>query len=177
MVMGIAFIGMTLFGMFFFLAAQSAALAPRKEVPSLIPASNSRPAENFLPNWSRGCPAAIDVTVISTMQLLTLAGAAASPGYALQVAEDRKMAAHFEACRAMGVDFVPVAVESLGGWSEEAIANIKKIGRLFGQRTGSPPGDSIRHLFQRLSISLWRGNAIMWGSRLPIHSAWVDGND
>ena len=34
---------------------------------------------------------------------------------ALQVAEDRKMAAHFEACRAVGVDFVPVAVESLGG--------------------------------------------------------------
>ena len=161
----------------FFSAAQSAALAPRKEVPSLIPASNSRPADIFLPNWSRGRPAAIDVTVISTMQPLTLAGAAASPGYALQVAEDRKMAAHFEACRAVGVDFVPVAVESLGGWSEEAIANIKKIGRLLGQRTGSPPGDSIRHLFQRLSISLWRGNAIMWGSRLPIHSAWVDGND
>ena len=139
----------------FFSAAQSAALAPRKEVPSLIPASNSRPADIFLPNWSRGRPAAIDVTVISTMQPLTLAGAAASPGYALQVAEDRKMAAHFEACRAVGVDFVPVTVESLGGWSEEAIANIKKIGRLLGQRTGSPPGDSIRHLFQRLSISLW----------------------
>ena len=30
--------------------------APRKEVPSLIPASNSRPADIFLPNWSRGRP-------------------------------------------------------------------------------------------------------------------------
>ena len=48
------------------------------------------------------------------MQPLTLAGAAASPGYALQVAEDHKMASHFEACRAVGVDFVPVVVESLG---------------------------------------------------------------
>ena len=110
-VMGIVFIGMILFGMFFS-AAQSAALAPRKEVPSLIP---SCPTDIFLPNWSRGCPAALDVTVISSMQPLTLAGAAASPGYALQVAEDHKMVAHFEACRAVGVDFVPVAVESLGG--------------------------------------------------------------
>ena len=40
----------------------------------------------------------------------------------------------------MGVDFVPVAVESLGGWSEEAIVNIKKIDQLLGQRTGSPLG-------------------------------------
>ena len=62
-----------------FAASQSAALAPRKEVPSLIPGSQSRPADIFLPNWCRGQPAALDVTVISTMQPLTLAGAAAEP--------------------------------------------------------------------------------------------------
>ena len=58
-----------------FAASQSAALAPRKEVPSPIPGSQSRPADIFLPNWCRGQPAALDVTVISTMQPLTLAGA------------------------------------------------------------------------------------------------------
>ena len=35
-------------------AAQSAALAPRKEIPSLIPGSSSRPADIYLPNWERG---------------------------------------------------------------------------------------------------------------------------
>ena len=49
-------------------AAQSAALAPRREVPSLIPGSQSRPADVYLPNWHRGCPAALDITVISPLQ-------------------------------------------------------------------------------------------------------------
>ena len=40
-----------------FAAAQSAALAPQKEVPALIPGSASRPADVFLPNWNRGRPA------------------------------------------------------------------------------------------------------------------------
>ena len=40
--------------------------------------------------------------VIFSMHPLTLAGAAASPGYALKVAEDGKMAAHFEAIDSRG---------------------------------------------------------------------------
>ena len=44
-----------------FSAAQSAALAPRQEAPALIPGSQSRPADVFLPIWSRGRPAALVV--------------------------------------------------------------------------------------------------------------------
>ena len=57
-------------------AAQSAALAPRREVPSLIPGSMSRPADVYLPSWKRSHPAAMGVTVISTMQPATIQGAA-----------------------------------------------------------------------------------------------------
>ena len=35
-----------------FAAAQSASLAPQKEMPSLIPGSSARPADVFLPQWS-----------------------------------------------------------------------------------------------------------------------------
>ena len=55
-----------------FSAAQSAALAPRREVPSLIPGSSSRPADVYFPCWKRGQPAALDVSVISTLQQLTV---------------------------------------------------------------------------------------------------------
>ena len=48
-----------------FSAAQSAALAPSKEMPNLIPDSYSRPANVFFPTWSCGRPAALDVQVIS----------------------------------------------------------------------------------------------------------------
>ena len=45
-----------------FLAARSAALAPTREAPSVVPDSRSRPADILLPTWSRGRPAALDVT-------------------------------------------------------------------------------------------------------------------
>ena len=71
-----------------FSAAQTAALAPRKEVPSLIPGTSSRPADVYLPNWMRGQPAALDVHVISTLQQLTLKEAAVTQGHALSVGEE-----------------------------------------------------------------------------------------
>ena len=69
-----------------------------------------------------------------------------------------------------------LAVELLGGWSQEAALQISRIGRLVGPRLGTTPAETVSHLFQRLSICLWRGNATMWARRLPSHSAWSDGN-
>ena len=158
-----------------FSAAQSAALAPRKEASSLIPGSSSHPADIYLPNSCRGRPAALDVTVISTLQSLTLTGAASTQGHALRVGEERKTAAHHAASRFVGVVFIPLVVKSLGGWSEKAVHNISRIGRLLALRTGAQLSVSMRHLFQRLAISLWRGNATMWSQRLPTLPTWVDG--
>ena len=109
------------------------------------------------------------------MQHLTQAGAAITPGYALRVGEERKMVTHAEAVRSVGIDFVPIVAETLGGWSEEAIHTIKSIGRLQGLRLGIPPPDSTRHLFQRLAISLWKGNATLWIQCQPTRPAKVDG--
>ena len=55
-----------------FSAVQSAALSPRREVPSLVPDSLSHPADVYLPHWSHGRPATVDVTVISPLQCHTL---------------------------------------------------------------------------------------------------------
>ena len=151
-----------------FHAARSAALAPRKEVPSLILGSQSLPAVILRPNWERGQPAAMDVTVISSFQPLTLRGAASSAGHALSVGEHRKMSAHAPACRAVGVSFIPLAFEALGSKSEATTTSLSRIGRILGQRLGVSPAVSIRHLFQRCSVSLWRGNAALWLHRFPI---------
>ena len=86
------------------------------------------------------------------------------------------MVAHNAEYRGVGVSFVPLAVESLGGWSQEAALQISRIGRLVGQRLGTTPAEAVSHLFQRLSICLWRGNATMWARHFPSHSAWTDGN-
>ena len=94
-VMGIEFTNMTLRDALFS-AAQSAAL--RRELPSLIPDSHSRPADVFLPSWKGG---ALDITVISTLQQLTVQGAATVQGHALLLGEERKLSAHTEACRSV----------------------------------------------------------------------------
>ena len=91
--------------------AQSAALAPRREVPSLIPGSMSRPADVFLPSWKRGHPAAMDVTVISTMQPANIQDAATTRGHPLLVGEAQKLSAQADACNEVGVSFIPIAFE------------------------------------------------------------------
>ena len=116
----------------------------------------------YLPNWDRGRPAALDVSVISTLQQLTLSGAANVTGYALSVAEDRKRASHEASCRDVGVSFVPLIFESLGGLSDLGCKTLHSIGRQLGLRVGVPISDSVRHLFQRCSVCLWRGNATLW---------------
>ena len=73
-----------------FSAAQTAAIAPRKEVPLLIPGTCSHAANIFLPIWQRGQPATQDVTVISTLLQSTAEGATVTQGYALVVGEERK---------------------------------------------------------------------------------------
>ena len=60
----------------------------------------------------------LDVPVISTLQQRTLQGAAETQSYVLSVGEERKMVAHVASCRAVGISFIPLVVESLGGWSE-----------------------------------------------------------
>ena len=144
-------------------------------MPSLIPGTKSHPANVYLPNWMRGQPAALDVHIISTLQQLTLKEAAVTQGHALSVGEERKRAAHSEACHSVGVTFIPMVVETLGGWGEEVALTVKNIGRLQGLRLGIPPAQATRHLFQQLAINQWWGNATLWIRCLPTRSPEVDG--
>ena len=158
-----------------FSVAQSYALAPRREVPSLIPGTQSGPVEVFLPNWSRGRPAALDITIISPLQHAKLQGAAFTQGHALLVGEARKYSTHGAPCYSSGIIFVPVTFEALGGMSSLATNTVTSIGRLLGHRLGLAPQESTRHMLQRLSISLWRGIAALWIHRSLLPSPQLDG--
>ena len=67
----------------------------------------------------------IYVTVVSPLQRSLVQEASVTQGHALQVAEARKIATHDQNCRSEGIVFVPLAVETLGGWSSLAIDTIK----------------------------------------------------
>ena len=153
-----------------FNAAQSAALGPKKEALGLVPNSGARPADILLPNWSHVRQAALDVAVISPLQQLTVAEAAVIPDHALEVCVSRKLSANLPSCRDAGVECVPMVVEAQGGWAPEAIGTIRRIGDFLGQRSHpSDPTFVTKHLFGRLAITLWRGNATL--CFVPFHRA------
>ena len=153
---------------------RSAALAPKKEMLSLIPRSLSRPADIYLPYWSRGKAAAFDISVILPVQTLTVEEAAVTQGHALAVREQQKRGYHNNACREAGIHFIPLAVETFGVWSQEAAATIRQFGKLQAFRLGLLPSHCISRLFQRLSLALWRGNAWCLASRNPSFAPSVD---
>ena len=61
--------------------AASAGLAPRKEGRALLPGTNQRPADIFIPGWAGGRDAALDVMVTHPLKSGTRARAAIEPGY------------------------------------------------------------------------------------------------
>ena len=77
-----------------------------------------------LPNWAGGRDAAMDVTVVNPMQGATLVQAATTPGYALSFAFDRKARGAAEDCRRQGIAFLPLAVESFGGWHSAVLGRV-----------------------------------------------------
>ena len=159
-----------------FSAAQSAALAPTKEAPSLVPSSSSRPADIFLPTWRHGRPAALDVHIISPLHQQTVAEVACIPGHALDVGVRRKLTSHLSECRSASVDLFPLVAETLGGLAKDTISMVRSIGRVLSQRASSPdPSTSTKHLFGRLAIALWRGNACSWLHRVPSTPPSLDG--
>ena len=143
-------------------AAQSAALGPTKESPDLIPNSASRPADVFLPNWSGGRPAALDIHVISPLQPLTIAESAITQGHALNVGIQRKLSNNLQARRSVGISCISLVAESLRGLSKEFIDTISSIGKSISLRSGCNVDHNVtKHLFGRVGITLWRGNAAL----------------
>ena len=149
---------------------------PGREDRALIPGSDSRPADVLIPNWSNGRDTALDVTVVNPLQRALVAQAAVHPGHALTTRFNEKMTKHGEACRRAGMAFIPLVVETLGGWGEQADMQIKKLGAALARHIGQDESEKTRHLFQRLAVLLAKGNAALFLNRVPCHpSPVIDG--
>ena len=108
---------------------------------------------------------------------LTLSEAARTQGHALQVGVQRKLASNLPSCRSVGMTCIPLVAETLGGLAEDFISTIRDIGRSICLRSGADRHSvTIKHLFERVSIALWRGNASMLIYRSPTLSPVLDGH-
>ena len=69
---------------------------------------------------------------------------------------------------ALGLHFIPLVAETLGGLADDTIQTVRSIGKAIADRVGTTnSSNSSKHLFGRLAIALWRGNACLWLHRLP----------
>ena len=149
-------------------AAVKAALGPTREGRFLLPGGDRRPADVFIPNWTRGRDSALDVTVTHCLQAATVAEAAVTPGYAAAEAYRRKMDATAEDCEREGIEFLPLAAESLGGWHPVAVQQVDKLAAALARHTGEEERVVTRHLWQRLAILLQKGNTSLIVNRIPL---------
>ena len=150
-----------------FLTASNAALGPVKEGRFLLPGADRRPADVLIPNWTGGQDTALDVTVTSSLQDATVDREAIEPGYALNLAHDRKLRGAQEDCRREGLTFLPLAVEALGGWHPVAETQIRKLGSCLALHSGQDEAETTAFLWRRLSILLQKGNTAILANRTP----------
>jgi hypothetical protein len=88
-----------------------------------------------LKSWVRGRDAALDVGVTSPLQNAQVRREADHAGAALEAYKKVKMDKHFEECQQVNVEFIPLIVETLGGWDADAVSTLKRIARHMGHRS------------------------------------------
>ena len=91
----------------------------------------------------------MDITVVSPHQQKAIERAGEEPGYALKMRFEQKWRKYVEPCRAEGIIFEPLPVETFDGWGTEVVS----------------------HMFGRLSILLQKSNSSLMVNRVPVHPA------
>ena len=154
---------------FGFEAARSGHLAPHMEEGALIPGNRGKPADIFIPHWTGGKDTALDVTVVHPLTPSRLSTSAESPGSTLETAFKNKCRNTEDACAQEGIIFLPLPEESLGGWHPKALAELKRLARAQARARGGKEDEASRHLLQRLSVLLMKGNSALLSLRDPSH--------
>ena len=71
--------------------------------------------------------------------------------------------------------FQPLPIEVLGGWHEAGVGLVKRLGQALARSNGQEEDIVTKHLFQKLSVLLMRGNSQLVLNRLPQSDTRTDG--
>ena len=105
-------------------------------MPALIPGSQSRPADVFIEEWTDGKRMAFDVSVVSPTQEAVIDRAALNAATAIEMRKTEKTRKNVEICRASGLYFQPLVVETFEGWDPGAVKMLKTIAIQCAPRKG-----------------------------------------
>jgi hypothetical protein len=142
---------------------EKAGLLPRRPAEDALPASGGarRPADIWLPRGVHGDAEALDFAATSGMQA-GLVRAAHEPGHVFMRYEELKRN-HLqtdEQCRAAGVRFTPMILESHGGgWSGKVRGFVDWLARASAAAHHADAAEESLRIAQRISVTLQRENA------------------
>ena len=122
-----------------------------------MPCIKQKPADIYIPNWSRGELLAMDVTVVSPTQVHLL-DHHTEQLCAAHWREEQKRKKYEQSLDAVHILFVPLAVESFGGWGTASVPIFKTLARLVANRSDQPVSSVSCWLYQRLAITLQKNN-------------------
>ena len=148
-------------------ALNKAIIQSVKEPTGLTRTDGKRPDGLTLIPWSQGRCLTWDVTVPDTLaashlnRTSVIAGAAAEHAAELKIAKYSDLIPHY--------DFVAIAVETLGSWSDNALMFVKTLGKRLTEATGD--SQETVYLLQRLSVAIQRCNAICFDASFKPASA------
>ena len=86
---------------------------------------------------------------------------------AVEHAHKAKLRKYEERCDAEAISFLPLAVDTFGGWHKVGLKTITRLGRQLARNLGKDEDEVVRHLRQRLGVLIVRDNAAMMESRHP----------
>ena len=132
-----------------------------------MPGSDDRPAVVLIPSWTGGQDTALDVTVVNPLQTALVTRASQEGDSAVENAHMVKARKYEERCSREGITFIPLAVDTLGGWHSIALKTITRLGRQLARNIGKEDEESVRHLRQRLAVLLVRDNVALLCARTP----------
>ena len=88
-------------------------------------------------------------------------------GHGLTTAFNTKWRRYGEKCEREGIWFCPFILDTFGAFHERAVIETKKLGQALARATGQSDSETIKHLFQCLSVLLIKGNATLIIVRVP----------
>ena len=120
--------------------------------------------------WSAGKPLAIDISVVSPTQshLLLYNHTQTEKLCAAQWREEQKNTKYLEALHSQSILFIPMAVETFGGWGLESRPVFATLADRISVHTGQAKSYVANQLYQRLAITLQRQHACAMIARQPL---------
>ena len=117
----------------------------------------------YLPSCSAGQRAALDITITSPLQPIIILNVTRKSGFALRATEEKKFDQYFQQSANIGIQFNPMAFETLGALSELVRETLKPIALHTDNRSFHPAALSVTfiRLAQSVSVIITRWNAII----------------